>query len=287
MAEFGEPRNLARVVVGVDGSPASVSTLDWVARRIGVNGSLVAVHVLDDTRDVRSAQELLEGPWSEPARRWCREVTCSIGIGEAADVLVAEAERNEAECLAVGAHGAGTGRRRSPFLGGVARRLLARSAIPLIIHRGHNSLATGPVVACLGYGGATEAVATWAAEYARLGEHPLVLLHAVSHRPVYPIDSPVDMLGSYLGPGVDVEWAESDLAQRRDELLADSPDLDVSTKVVLGSTVRAILDIGAGAGPEPGAELVVVGKPTALPLPSPRLHQVIARAVCPIAVIPS
>ena len=141
------------------------------------------------------------------------------------------------------------------------------------------------MLACVGYGAAANQAVEWAAAYAEATSRPLHLFHAVSDRPVYPLDSPVDMLGSYLGPGIDLAWAAEDLKATRDELRGRWPDLTITAAVVQGSAVGAIL---AAAD---GSDLVVVGKPHGAPFfrapISPRLYQLLARTTRSTAVVPS
>ncbi len=243
------------VVVGIDGSAASVAALEWATARFAESGAVHAV-------------EALEG--DEPA-----------------DVLLDQVEQRGADLLVVGAHGAGEGSRRSPFIGSVTRTLLGRADVPLVVHHGSADASDGPVIASVGYGPPSDAAVRFAAAYADEVGRSLVLLHAISRRPLYPIDSPVDMLGSYLGPGVNREWAEADLASRRDEILERFPTLPVSTRTALGSAVRAVLDAAAGPGTGLSAEMVAIGRPSTRRLPpSPRLYQFLARAKWPTAVVP-
>ena len=137
----------------------------------------------------------------------------------------------------------------------------------------------------MGYGRPAEAAVSWAAAYAQAGGNPLQLVHAVSNRPMFPIDSPVDMIGSYLGGDLDRSWAEEDLHSLADELTAAWPGLTVSATVARGSAVRSLLSAARGA------ELLVLGRwdgPGTRRLPfSPRLRQLIARAPCPTAIVPT
>ena len=279
---------LQTIVVGVDGSVAAMAALPWAARRVSKSGTIHVVHALARGQEPDPRWPTLAGPWMDLMHRSPPHVEWAAVAGEPADVLRAEVQKRGAGLLVVGAHGVGESGRRSPFLGGVTRSLLSRTEVPLVVHHGSNERSDGPVVAAIGYGDPTEAAVNFAATYAHSIERPMVLLHAVSRRPLYPIDSPVDMLGSYLGPGVDHEWAAADLAARREEILERFPDLDISTRTVPGSAVHAILHVAAGSGSGQPAEIVAVGHPSSRHLPpSPRLYQVVARAKWPTVIVPS
>lgn len=287
-----KPGPFACVAVGLDGSETSSRALAWTAERLRPGGTLHLVHASVPEAERAAAGARLEGVWSEPARTVGASVQWVTSTDDPSDALMQLADEVDADAVVVGAHGVGGAGRRLPFLGSVTRKLLVRSRRPLIVHNEPaTSTRAGPVIGCVGHGQPAEAAAEWAAHYAAESDRSLVLLHAVSNRPIYPIDSLIDVLGSYLGPGVDVSWAIEDLDSLRDELVADHPDLDVQTTVVRGSAVRAILEAGRGQALGGAAELVVLGRgpvPAASPLPrTPRLHQVIARSTCPIAVVPA
>lgn len=281
-----------RVAVGVDGSEAASQALAWAAERLETGGTLHLLHASLNEAERATAGAHLERAWSEPAANTAANVRCINLADDPSAALIQLADDIDADAVVVGAHGAGGAGRRLPFLGSVTRKLLVRSRRPLVVHNEPAASSdTGPVLGCVGYGPPAEAAAAWAARYAARTDRSLVLLHAVSNRPIFPIDSLVDVLGSYLGPGVDVSWAIEDLDSLRDELVAGHPDLDVETTVVRGSAVRAILETGRGRGAGGEPELIVLGRDvvsTASPLPrTPRLHQVIARSKCPVAVVPA
>ncbi len=141
------------------------------------------------------------------------------------------------------------------------------------------------VIACVGYGETAARAAQWAASYAEGVGLPLTLLHVVTHRPLFPLDSPVDMLGSYLGDDISAEWARSELDELRDQVAARHPDLDITCVIEHGSAVGSVLDAGESA------DLVVVGKRhegiISRHLIGPRLQRLVARGVSPTAVVPS
>lgn len=297
---------LDTVVVGLDGSKAAEAALRWVARRVpaeavmhlvhGFNPAttLVAAAFQQDTSDHRDdIERLMLGPWATPAADagWEHEPSVHVVDDDPADAIVTIADQVEADAIVVGAHG--TSARHPHFIGGVTRKLLRHSTRPLVVvdpraeqdSIGSDVRSAAKVLVCVGYGAPTNRAIGWAAAYADAAGRPLELLHAVSDRPLYPLDSPIDMLGSYLGPGVDLAWATEDLQETREELLHDWPDLTVTATVVQGSVVSSILSAARDA------DVVVVGKPHGAPFfratISPRLYQLLARSTRSTVVVPS
>lgn len=62
------------------------------------------------------------------------------------------------------------------------------------------------------------------------------------------------MLGSYLGAETALEWANSELEERSDEVLADHPSLNVTCHVGRGSVVKRVVEHGSDAS------LIVLGE---------------------------
>ncbi len=308
-----------KVVVGVDGSERSNMALRWAVERLDPDGRLDVVYALDPSSELvlaalqqdsvplrHRAERDLAGPWSEPARAAGLAPRCHVVEDDPSNGLLRVAEQQGATLVVVGSHGAG-GRHR-PFVGSLTRNILHHATIPVVVVSSERAETVGPdivgpdtvgpdtvghdkasrhhpVVVGVSYGPASDRAAAWASDYAAARDRPLHLLHTVSYRPVFPIDSPVDTLGSFLGPEVTVNWATADLDGMRDQILARHPGLDVSTRVEVGSAVRALIDAGVDA------EVVVVGKRQGDQVLrrtiSPRLRQLIARASCPTAVVPS
>jgi nucleotide-binding universal stress UspA family protein len=299
---------LGRVVVGLDGSQPAEAALRWAAQQIpaGLGGaSLHLVHGFspsaaflagafqqDSRSHHREIEELLTGPWAAAATSAGWEPSVHPIDDDPADAIVAVADQVEADAIVVGIHGDGD--HRPHLVGSVTRKLLRHSARPVIVidpswdeaPAGEQERAsTGTVLACAGYGKATTQAMEWAASFASITGRSLELLHAVSDRPLYPLDSPIDVLGSYLGPGVDLAWATEDVRVARDELAGRWPDLAITATVVQGSVVGSILDASERA------DLVVVGKPHDAPFYratiSPRLYQLLARSTRSTALVPS
>jgi len=360
---------LKSVVVGIDGSSSSANALAWSLDRLPADGALHAVHAFNPRQGLvlaaiqqdsgprrRTAEDLLRGPWTAAITEAGIEAQHHFVDDDAADALVEIATDAEVEAtmIVIGSHGEGG--RRFHFVGGVIRKLLRKSPVPLIVVAtppeadaagavSNDSVAAagsavagsagsgggaaldgnagsaggaaldgkvgsgvsavdgggapdnttgadvdeagsrGEILVCVSYGQEANEAISWAADYALATDRSLHLLHAVSDRPLYPIDSPVDMLGSYLGPGVDLEWAIEDLEDAAAGFRKIWPTLDITTTARLGSTVSTIVDVADGV------DLVVVGKAHSEGLSrfiiSPRIHQLLTRISCSAAIVPS
>ncbi|MDH4362706.1 MAG: universal stress protein [Acidimicrobiia bacterium] len=294
---------LQRVVIGLDGSALSVAAAAWAAARVPEGGAVHLVHGIRPAAELvaaafqsdgeairRAAEADLEGPWAEPARAAGRPVVTHIVEDEPAHAVLRVAAAVDATAIVVGMHGAGAG--HLPLLGAVARRILHRSNLPMVVAHpdgpGPVVPPSGPplVVAGVGYGDASDLAVLWAADYAAARGLPLELVHAVPFQPMFPADSPSDTLASYLGPGVEAAWAREDLELVREQVLDRHADLTVTVRVASGSVVDAL---AAPVGSL--VELVVAGKRHGARLArmtiSPRLRQLIVGAAAPVAVIPS
>lgn len=287
---------LASLVVGLDGSEVSAQALRWAAQHVAHGDSLHVVHSLGSpplssavgSAGAPSAQvtALLRNEWTEPARAAGHEPQTHLVEGPADYALSDVAGQVNAEAIVVGAHGSG----ESSLLGSVTRGLLHGADRPIIIAKPEGApmtkatIAAGTIVACVGYGKASEHAAEWAAGYAARHDRPLRLLHVVGVRPMFPSDSPVDTVASYLGPEVSLDWAKSDLDGLAKRLGQAHPSVEIKTAVELGSAVNTIADATIGA------DLVVLGKRhlgrLSKHIIGPRLHRLIVRIAAPVAVVP-
>jgi nucleotide-binding universal stress UspA family protein len=213
---------LNTLVVGVDGSVSSEAAMSWAAEHIASNGSIHVVHARSQRpawiRTARGrancsateSQLALATTLCAPAKRQASTTTHVID-GAAPNGILAVANSFAADAIVVGPH---SSRYTRTILGSVTRRLLHRSSLPVIIP--NSSMPTTPspkrsssgsVVACIGYGEATEAAAFWAADFASVRGYTLTVLHVVGYRPIPIVDPPTEVLASYLGRDVLEEWA--------------------------------------------------------------------------------
>ena len=264
------------LIVGVDGSATAVAAFDWAVEHLRADGALHVV-VADDV-----------GPVDESilvaARSAVGEVRVHVAGGGAAEWLLTVADEHDGDAIVVGAHGSGRSRQ---VLGRVTTSLLHDAQRPVIVvhpDRSTSGPAAGHVVACVGYGEASDASAEWAAEHAAAVGLPLELLHVVRSRPMVPSDSPSDTIASYFGPGVVREWAQADLDALRAELERRHPALPMTTRLAVGSQLSSIEAATAGA------ELVVLGKRRARLFGKKRighrLHHLVVRLTAPVVVVP-
>ena len=282
------------IVVGVDGSPSSAAALDWVDRQLAEDGGLHVVHAFSPGTELllaamrvdwvplrAQAQQNLDGPWTHPLRESDRSFETHLVEDDPADALLRTASRYRADLIAVGAHG--TPIPHGHLLGGVTKKLLHHTQIPVVVVHADTPSPhdrTRPIVACVGYGRAGDAAALWGASVAATGHRPLTLLHALSNRPFYPKDSPLETLSSHLGADVAIEWVQENLDRLGAEIRRRHPDIIMSTTIAKGSATDAIMAAGEDA------ELVVLGNGLA-GIIGPRTQHVLTFGQFASAVVPT
>ena len=194
---------LQRILVGVDGSDAAAGALRWAADlAVATGAELLATTAWRPTQaeaspEIRAelaagARRALEGPWSEPARA-AGARTRTLFLDDDIDGLLAAAEREAADLVAVGPRGVGGF--AALHIGSVAHHLARHTDRPLAIvpaHRGHDHVQR-IVVGADGSSGAAAAIA-WCAENApALGASVIGVLAcdpgpAWQHRPRADVD---------------------------------------------------------------------------------------------------
>lgn len=294
---------LGTILVGVDGSAVSARALRWAAEQAGAGAEIHVLHAFSPALELTLAAmqqnwnpirdrtlDDLAGEWTDPAREVGASVETHFIDDDPADGMIAMIDAADADTIVIGPHGDGHG--PAVGLGSVTRRLLHASPVPVIIVDGADDAGETPeppgapfVLACVGYGSASAKAADWAAQYASERGLPLVILHVVSYRPIFPFAPPTDMLAYYLGGDVSETWAQDDLDDLRQRIGADHPDLQITTEVGHGSASKGIAKISAGA------ELVVIGRLQHAGLAScvisTRTKAIITGVSAPVAVIPS
>lgn len=218
------------VVVGMDGSPAGQAARDWAAEESTARSvPLVVVH-------------LQEVP------------------GDPAQALAA---RSRGACLLV--VGEGDRRPNGPRIGSVARRLLGRAEVPVVVCKRRRGSTRGPVLVGVDGTPGSEAAVEFGFGEAVLRQVPLLAMH------VWPP----------LAGGVSREDAERtfiDLLARWSEKY---PGVPVRLAVRHGVDSAIVLTAASRS-----AQLVVVSCHRATG-PGPALSALADRAGCPVAVVPS
>jgi len=254
------------VVVGVDGSPASLAAVETAAREAALRGvGLRVVHAF--------GSPLLPPPYGtsgwNPATAWARDmsdrtlaeaerrahrmaphvrvVTDSV-VGE--PVMVLEIESRTAPLLVVGSRG--LSRFGSLLLGSTAAHLAAHARCPLLVVRGGPD-PSGPVVLAVDGSPASRPAVEFAFAEAELRGADLVAQHVWNTATERVYDGPAD-------PPF-VTYDEDRLREEERRLLAEAvsglqekyPDVVVERRLVRGHVRGALVEASARA------QLVVVG----------------------------
>ncbi|MET9394834.1 universal stress protein [Streptomyces sp. NPDC006624] len=266
------------LVVGVDGSEASLEAVDWAAGEAARHG--VPLHLLhaaapDDegTEVIRAASERAGN--AAPGVR----LTSEVRHGDAAAALVGTA--HDAFALVLGSRGLGdlTGL----LLGSVGLAVAARADCPVVVVRGaaeHRGSRFGSVVVGVEDGEGSRTAVDFAFREAHVRRCRLVAVHAWT----VPVGSP-------LPPGLSgfaLQALQRPPAQVLAEALHDPAEryqgVPVTSEAVEGSARRALLRAAAGA------DLLVVGARRRQGHIGLQLglvnHAVLHHAPCPIAVVP-
>ena len=145
--EESEPKPAGRVVVGVDGSPASTEALRYAFDQANERGlGLTAVHawgislmegafagagLVENLDKLGHEQQALTGEWIDPCREQFPNVDVQIKVTQARPVDALLDASNQAQLLVVGSRGRGgfTGL----LLGSVSRGVLHRAHCPVAV----------------------------------------------------------------------------------------------------------------------------------------------------------
>jgi nucleotide-binding universal stress UspA family protein len=280
----------APVLVGVDGSAAALSAVGFAAQEAALRKRPLrivyvcqwpsvqfAIGALPEDLRMEGDQILGLARAQAQTRAPGVEIRTSVAAGDAAAILVEEAERAVQVVLG--------GRGRDGFtellLGSVAHRVAARAAVPVLVVRG-TPAAGGAVVLGIDGSPANEPAVGFAFDEASRRRAPLVAVHAWTH----PVDSGT---GGLLFPMYDLTLTAQDETRLLFEALAGwrekYPDVEVRP-IVERTSARHALTLRSQH-----ARLVVLGRTGhgglvrwALgPVTSSLLHH----ASCPVAVVPS
>ncbi|MCZ7414490.1 MULTISPECIES: universal stress protein [unclassified Streptomyces] len=134
LTESGSPApDGVRVLVGVDGSPASEAAVDLAVRLVAQgSGTLTAAEVLDydaaeSAEKVAAAQDRLIATARRVGGRVAR---CEVLSGPPARALARFSREQGIDVLVIGSHGRGLSKK---LLGDVAHGLLHESAVPVLV----------------------------------------------------------------------------------------------------------------------------------------------------------
>lgn len=271
-----ETRPQPTIVVGIDGSPSSLTALSWAAERAGPDGEL---HVVAAGRSETERDEL-ERQWLTPDR--LGEVIPHFHVIDhpAAEILTEFAAGAHADLLVVGAHSGLLGIPRA--LGSVTHRLLHLSPCPIAVVGTWSPVdADAPVVVGIGGGPATRAAIDWAATMSEENDWPVSLVRAVNIRPIFGVDNALEVMASYIDPALLRDWATAEVDLVASELRERG--IWVDTSVEVGRAGRLLADASNGA------RAVVVGKHLDGPITGyftgVTLHHLLTHAKCPVIVV--
>jgi len=279
----GAERKLTDLVVGLDGSAASVAALRWAGARLGPDGRVHVVHVDGDDESGLGERWLpseFDGPDGPQVELVVRE-------GSVTEELLRLADEVDADAIVVGHHAAdGHGPR---LVGHVTAKLLRSAERPVVIvplDWDPDRTDARPVAIGVGGRRGTEAALRWALSHPALVHHGLLLAHAYGPRSIFRAEGWLDVLAYHLDPTVLQEWVEEDLLELAEQLEAETgTDVEITVSVRRGRAGPRLVDAGASAG------MLVVGRDDPPFLGNaaiaPYLRHAIVHAPCPVVVVPA
>jgi nucleotide-binding universal stress UspA family protein len=283
------------VVVGLDGSPSSVSALDWSAELVGADGLLHAVHAVPPSLElvvaavqvdsdglVADRRRQLEHEWTSHVLARGREVVHHLVEQEPAAALKQVAAEVGAGMIAVGVHAqtAHTPRR----IGRTVSDLVDRSDVPLaVIPDGTVGAATGAVVVAVGSGAELRPALRWAVGYAVGHDRSLSLVRAGDSPPMFSMDWMLTRVAKFIDPTVLESWALEDLAELADEVQrSNDAELEISLSTAVHRPGPTLVKAGADAA------LLVLEARTEPGTPVPSwVQHAIRHAPCPTLLFPA
>ncbi|MDI9833112.1 universal stress protein [Streptomyces sp. KAU_LT] len=285
------------VVVGVDGSPSSLTAVEAAAREARAHGvALRVVHAFGrpparipaggrpwEPASAAGVPQLIDGTLGEAEERARAaapgvEAAHEVVVGDPVEVL--EIESRTASMIVVGSRG--LSRFGALMVGSTAGQLAAHASCPVLVVRGDPRPA-GPVL--LGVDGSPAARGAVEFAFSEASRHgtDLIALHVWSNRTERAYASPAD-------PPF-VTYDEGRLHDEEERVLAEAlgglgdlyPDVRVERRLVRGRVRHTLIEAGADAG------LLVVGARgrggfAGLLLGSVS-QAVLHHAPCPVAVV--
>lgn len=286
-------RSLDVVVVGLDGSSASITALRWATTQVSPRGRVHAVHVVVPSEASRaadaaaSARSSLREVWIPTAVDDSSCVTPSVRTGDVAEELLRCAAEVGARFVVVG-HRARS-HLGAQLVGHVTAALLHAADRPIVIvpfdwtpaHTDGRPVAVG-----VGVSKGTLSALRWTMEHPQYCENGMILAHARGPRSVFRADGWLDVLAYHLDPTVLPSWLEQDLLELAEQIRAETgADVDVAVSVHPGRTGARLVEAGGAAS------LLVVGRGeppfVRTRTIAPYLRHAIVHAPCPIVVVPA
>ncbi|KJS63271.1 universal stress protein [Streptomyces rubellomurinus] len=276
------------VVVGVDGSPESLTASEWAAREAQRRGlSLELLRAWPwPKRDVVGSDQTYRHALAELAdrerelRALAPDVPVSSSTVSADPVEALETAAQSAALLVLGSRGLGAV--LGSLVGSVSQEVLRRAGCPVVLVRAGEAGSDGPVTVGLDLAHPAGDVLAFAFEAAALRSAPLRVVHvwAPPAGSGYLSPSAVD------GQQAELSAVEQDgLARALAPWRARHPGVDVTAEPVRGKAAVELVDAAATA------RLLVVGRRTRhLPFLHHHLGPVARAAIhhahCPVAVVP-
>lgn len=274
------------VVVGVDGSEASLAAARWAAAEAASRAGDLRV-LCAANEDTGESATL----WTSPqlVRRDATEVagaavaaagaafpglptSVEVVVGDPVDELLAASRA--ADVLVVGSRGLGafTGL----LLGSVSERLARAAACPAVVVRGDGADRTGPVV--IGVDGAPETAAAVEFAVATADRHRVGLTVLTAVPPIWPGSSSSADPESHSGVAGQVRTMQEGAVR---SAVAGHPGVPIEHRIELAGAAGALVEASEGAG------LVVLGRSGSGGRLRSVSGHVLRHAACPVAVVPA
>lgn len=285
------------VIVGVDGTAASLNALEWAAQAVGSAGRLhvvVAVNPWTEylvdvvTGDPVGYRDVLESAlverWTRETGFAVRELDSSVSSAAMAPALDRAARSDHADAIVIGSHKP-TGH-LVKRIGHSTNHLLRLTRHPVVVVPSSTCprLDGGNVVVGVGHGDATRSAVRWAAHLARDHDVRIELLHSLGDAPIFQADGVLDLVRYEVGATDESSWEAGRVehfAELMQTLTCRELDIAISTPPGLAalrldeaSERSALLVVGRHRSRLDG------GHHTAQPL-----RHALTHASCPIAVI--
>lgn len=267
------------LVVGIDGSEASLESVDWAADEAARHG--LPLHLLHAATDESEASDVLAAASLRAEERAPSVRMSSEVLREDPASALVDRGRN-AFALVLGSRGLGgfTGM----LLGSVSLAVAARADCPVVVVRGgaeRRPARYGSVVVGVEDGEGSGTAVRFACREARVRRCTLVAVHAWSRRPVR---SAVSSPARWYAPEVARRPPDQVLHDALHGVVEPSGELVVTRQVTEGPARRALLDAAAKA------DLLVVGARRRQGHLGLQLglvnHALLHHAPCPVAVVP-